>query len=152
MKRIVVVLSMLFVLSGCGSDGTGPGNNIPTNGSMTARIDGTNWSAVSVSATYSNGVLGVGAADVAGTAIGMGVVANGTGTFQVGASSPTNLLLTMGGASWYAQTTQGSGSITITSLTQNSVAGTFQFTGVATPGTTASGTRTVTNGTFSATF
>jgi hypothetical protein len=136
---------------GCGGDGnTGPNNN-PDNGSMSAKVDGSNWSASNVAATRTNGFVGVGAGASDLSTISF-AFPDHTGTFQVGGQDGTNASFISGGKSWTAAFgTGGSGTITVTTLSATRVAGTFSFVAPAISGG-ATGNKTVTNGTFDVAF
>jgi hypothetical protein len=135
---------------GCGGDNTGP-NNGGNNGSLSATVDGSNWSGVTVAATRTNGFVGVGAGKSDGSTIAF-AFPDHTGTFQAAGQDGTNANYTSGGKTWSAVFgTGGSGTITVTTLSATRVAGTFSFTLVALSGG-ATGTKTVTNGTFDIEF
>jgi hypothetical protein len=86
-------------------------------------------------------------------AVAVGFIA-GPGTFQIGpVGQPTNALITeASGHGWHAQSTIGSGSVTIASITATTAKGTFSFTAPAVDGTGATGTKVVTEGTFDLKF
>ncbi len=140
---------LTMALCGCGTN-----SNLlqPTNGSMTAKIDGTSFSAAAVSATYTSGILGLGGTDSQGRTIGIGGQVPGPGTYPVGVTSPANFSVTIGGAGWQAAITLGSGSFTVTSISATGAKGTFQFTAGPVPGTAATGNKVVTAGAFDVTF
>ncbi len=128
-------------------------------GSMSAKIDGGSWNSVSIStATYSNGTLSFGGVDniTSPRVLAIAVRAGEAGTFRIGQSASdanANALLTIGGSVWQAVSVAGgSGTIVITSLTTTGASGTFSFTLNAVPQTSATGTKTVTDGTFNVTF
>jgi hypothetical protein len=120
---------------------------------MSARIDGSNWSALSISAISTGGtggVITIGAANVQ-QSLGFAWVDQGVRTYQVGVAVGLNANLSAVASptqQWSAVGTMGSGSITVTTRTATRVAGTFTFTMVPASGSTATGTRQVTNGTF----
>jgi hypothetical protein len=149
------MLLLAIALAGCGGDSTGPEITIPTpiNGSMSARIDGTNWSAVGLTAIASAGsptIISIGATNTQFT-LGMAWVDSGPRTYTVGQSIGLNATLTSGSSAWNAAATLGSGSITVTTRTAERVAGTFTFTMVP-AGAGVTGTRSVTNGVFDIRF
>ena len=78
----------------------------------------------------------------------------GTGTFPIGPfpiTNGANGLLTIGGSQlWAANAIQGSGTITVTTLSATGASGTFSFNLVA--DAPATGTKTITNGAFNITF
>lgn len=171
--RSVVVAATLIVAAGCGSSspsgpstsssgsssGSSPSSSL-ARGSMSANIGGTAWTAtVGVTATLSNGLLAVGGNDPTNN-LAFAFVVNGPGTYAIpgsgsGVGNNALLFVTTGGAttaSYAADITKGSGSLTITSLTSTAVAGTFTFTLNAVANTAATGTKTITNGTFNVNF
>lgn len=138
----------LLLAAGCGGDS--PTDLIPT-GNMAATVDGGAWSAAHVEAVRSGGTVAVSGADVALIAVGFAFPDQGPGTYDIGPGEGSVANVTEGGNSWSANTFQGSGTITVASLTADAVAGTFAFTADFSVGT-GSGTRTVTNGTFNVSF
>jgi len=136
------------------------GTNQPVHGTMTARIDGVLWSATtSLTATFNNNLLAVTGADAV-TSIAFTISAPGIGTYLIpgaaGAQAGNNALLMITqnatSASWAADFTKGSGTVTLTSLTSTTVSGTFAFTLAPVAGTAATGGRTVTAGAFNINF
>jgi hypothetical protein len=153
--RIGRVMGFVLVAAcGSGDDGTDPLATLP-QGSVSARIDGSSWSANSaLTASYSGTFLAFSGVDASltGIAIAIGPI-SAPGTFAIGPSQPTNAVLTMaGGLTWHARTTSGSGSVTVTSLTATGATGTFSFTAPSVGTTGATGTKVVTNGAFDVTF
>jgi hypothetical protein len=124
---------------------------------MTATIDGVAWRAVCLGVNTSTpGIISIAGGEpttqTTGTTLGFGAV-RGVGATNIGTLSPTNALLTVGGgALWQAALSNGSGTLTFTTLTANNAVGTFSFTLTAQSGTTATGTKVVTNGAFNVTF
>jgi hypothetical protein len=144
---------MSLALASCGGDGTGP--ELPAlNGSMTAVIDGVSWSATTaLTAAESGGILGFAGSDASNVTIGMAFVLDGTGTYPIGPSIPTNATYTDGSsAQWSADPFNGSGSITVTTLTSDHAVGTFSFVMEPDAGNSATGSVTITAGTFDVTF
>jgi hypothetical protein len=81
----------------------------------------------------------------------------GPGTFQlnpgfVGDFGQVTITEGSDVSTWTTVLSPGTGSITFSTLTATSAQGTFQFTGQAAPGTSATGQKSVTSGTFSVTF
>jgi hypothetical protein len=141
--------SLLFLsVAGCGgNDGpAGPGGGA----GMSARVDGQTWTASFAHGLRDQGgtVLGV-AGQGGGMQINFAFADNGIGTYTIGADG--NAFLTQGQDGWTAGGAGGSGAVTITTLTDTRIAGTFAFTAVAVTGG-ASGTREVTQGTFDVEF
>jgi hypothetical protein len=131
-------------------DGLGPGQ---TNGTMTANIDGTAWNAgLTVAATYQSSTFGIGGTD--GTRQITIAVTNvtGTGTFDFGLGEDGAAIIAQGTQSWTTTLTGGTGTLTISSINASGASGSFSFTAFPTPGSGATGTSVVTNGTFNVTF
>ena len=153
--RTALTASVLVLTAACssGDSVTGPDLTLPS-GSMSARIDGTAWQATAaLSVAYAGGVLAFAGSDASQTTVGVGLIPTGPGTCAIGPNQPTNANVTTGAiGSWGATSGQGSGSITLTSFTQNSAKGTFEFTAPAVPNTGATGTKVVTLGTFDVKF
>ncbi len=147
--RWVGPAAVALALSGCGAAPTAPQL---ANGSITAQIDGGSFTATSIAATYTSGIMGLAGTDAQGRTIGIGGQIPGPGTYTVGVTSPANFSVTIGGAGWQAAITLGSGSLTVTSISATGAKGTFQFTAGSVPGTTATGTRVVTAGAFDVKF
>jgi hypothetical protein len=153
----IAALALTLLLAACstGDGPTGPDRvtELP-QGSMRATIDGAAWSAATaLVATYSGGVLAFAGTNNAYT-IGMAVgTISGPGTFTIGSAGGTNALVNnFGGNSWHATPSNGSGTITITSISATAAVGTFTFTAPPVPGTGATGTKVVTNGSFNLKF
>lgn len=147
MKRLVALGLLSILAAGCSSDDgpTDPGGS-SSGGAMSARIDGANWTAQSVTASYLGGVLSVSGTDGTST-INLSAAVQATGPQDLAAGS-ANGNVVIGSSTWYAVGQGGSGTMTVTSLSASGAAGTFAFTGGPLPGG-ATGTRTITEGTFS---
>ena len=141
-----VALSLL-VISGCGDDIIAPdlGNGI--DGSVTMQIDGTSWTATFATASNQGGIVGIGAGDTQGVGFGFAFVGTTTGTYSVGPTLANNATYSEGSLAWSAVNTQGSGTISVTTLTADRVAGTFTFE-VEAVGTHTPATKSLTSGTF----
>ena len=174
LERLVLsslVFALLLLAAACGSSSTpttpSTSGSPPTQGgsglargSMSGNISGTAWTAtIGVTATLTNGLLAVGGNDPTNN-LAFAFFVNGPGTYAIpgsgaGVGNNALLLVTTSGttnASYAADFTKGSGSLTITSLTSTAVTGTFTFTLNAVANTAASGTRTITNGAFNINF
>jgi hypothetical protein len=150
----VAMPCLLVTALGCGGDNTGP--NGQTNGDMTAKIDGASWTSVGTfatrTATNAGTIVALSGADANSTAIGMGFVDTGVGTYTISATSPTNAdLIESGGHAWAASAIGGSGTLTVTTLDATHIVGTFTFSMVASSGG-ATGTKSVTQGAFDVKF
>ena len=158
MKRTLALATALaFAVAACGDDGpTGPGGG---SKSMSATIDGADvtFPSTGVTAVYTNNVLQIGGTTVTNPVRQVNISLNGitaTGTYNLNpAALPNNLatvtIVSGGSASvWTTALSPATGSITLTTLSGDRVAGTFQFTGQAGPGTPATGQKSVTSGSF----
>jgi len=173
-RRLVVGLALLVAAS-CASNGgspTAPSGSSGTDGgggnggsagtALTATIDGQPWTATTASLTvsYSNGILAIVGSDASGvTSFGFGFLPTGSTAFpytvalDTGANAVLSILTAAGTVDQWSAThlDGGTGTITVTGFTDHSATGTFTFTLVAAGGG-ASGTKTVTQGSFSVTF
>jgi hypothetical protein len=163
MRRLVVLTGVFaFALAtACGGDKaettTGPtgGTGTVTNGTFKATINGTSWGAASaVGVSRSGNIVAVAAVSPTYTlAFGISNLAlNQTGTFSLN-TGQLNLvnISTAAGQTWSTVAPGSTGSIVITTYTANRIAGTFSFTAAALSGG-ATGTLTVSNGSFDVTF
>jgi hypothetical protein len=158
---VTVALLASVACSGSSTSATSPTNTggvpvTPLHGTMTASIDGSSWTAVAINtATYTNGLLSIGGADGSNPirSIALALTVAGPGTFAMGTlPSAANAVLSIGiGPTWTANVGGGSGTITITAISSTGTSGTFFFTAVPAAGG-ATGTHTVTSGTFNITF
>jgi hypothetical protein len=159
---LVLIMTIGVVMVSCKKDDDDDDNNgnsgtTPNTGqgTMTLKVDGVDWSAtLAVQATNSNGVLTVAGSDSNAQQCQVTIMnASGTGTYQLGGTptNPNSGRWTKGTGQNDTYTTMlgiGSGTVTITELTANSVKGTFEFTAKNTPQEEVS----ITDGSFSATF
>ena len=131
------------------------GTAVRAQGTMTASINGASWTADCI-AVFANSatIFSLGAGDLAtgATYQTVGFAGNKVvGTQTINALSPVNASLTQGSNGWSASLAQGSGTLVMTTVTNNAAAGTFTFTMPPVPGNPATGTKTVT-GSFNLTF
>lgn len=153
--RVLAAGAFLALLACGGSDDpAGPKSPTSTNGTMSALIDGQQWTAVGIAASYQNqiGTLVIGASNASNVGFGFAVPANGPGTYTVNSTIGMNANLNTGGDGWLAVGTTGSGTVTITTLTATRAAGTFSFVLQATDAGVNPQTRNVTNGQFDVTY
>ncbi len=160
MKLFKVFMIMMAVISvsltACKKDENDDdnGGSVTGGGSMTLKYDGNDFSAtLAVQAVNSNGVINVTGSD--GNARQASLVlfgASGPGTYTIGAAFPQNLCTWTEGTNttqtYTASFVIGSGTVTVTELTDSKIKGTFEFTGV----NTNQETRTITDGSFEANF
>jgi len=157
---LVMILSIGLVISSCKKDdddnsSNSGSNNNTSQGSMSLKINGTDWSAtLAVQATNVNGVLSIAGSDANARQCQVTVInPNGAGTYDLGGSQTNSNSgrWTQGTGTNDTYTTMlglGAGSVTITELTATSVKGTFEFTAK----NTALEEVTLTSGSFSATL
>jgi hypothetical protein len=158
MKRTLSLATALaFAVASCGDGGpTGPGGG--NGNAMSATIDGTDitFPSTGVTGVYVNNVLQIGGTSTTNPVRQINIVLNNvTATGTIGLNppaAPNQALLTIminGQANvWTTALPPATGSLTLTTLTADRVAGTFPFTGQAGPGTPATGQKSVTSGTF----
>lgn len=151
----VASLATLALLAGCGGGGNEDLTGPSTKGSMSATINGTSWSASTVTqASRAGNVLAIGGNNPSWQVLIAIPGVTAAGTYTVAATGGTMQLIqaNAGAATWTASLVGGQGTVTVTTLTATRAVGTFSFTGNATAGTPAGGTRNVTAGQFDVTF
>jgi hypothetical protein len=138
-------------LAGCGGGG-GPVTP-PNTGSMSARIDGATWTAVTANGASGDGglftITGVQAGS--GTAVTMSLFSIGApGTYPMGVGSSVAGgvgAIAQGSIGWTTPLNGAAGTITVTSVSPTRIAGSFAFDATPVPPQTGA-TRAVTAGTF----
>ena len=124
----VVAIAALVASTACGGDSTSPAK--PDGVTMSARIDGAAWSAMSITIDSAPPSLlivrGANATQELALVIPLGP---GAGPQVVGSTTPIAAVLVTGPQSWAASRTQGgAGRITLTTVAPGHVVGTFEFT------------------------
>jgi hypothetical protein len=121
-------------------------------GTLTATIDGVAFSGSTVGAFVQGGFVVTG--DNANTGVVLSAFApGGPGTFSFGsAGTLAGAEVIVGNAEWATVPGSTSGTLVLSTLTSTGASGTFSFTALPVPGTGATGTKTVANGTFNVTF
>lgn len=154
-NKILFASAFSMLLFSCSK--SDPGTNSLSGGSMSAKVDGTTWSAtLAVQATKANGVLSVAGTGSAGQInITLGTY-TGPGTYTLGpAGGPSNTAIyTLTTAPFTAHSASGvlgSGTVTVTSDTNGRVEGTFNFDGKNNSGPAIT-TKLITDGNFSAKY
>jgi len=136
MKKIFAILAIAAIGSASCSTTDTPTPSVPGSGTMSAKIDGTAWSAsLAVQAVKASGTLQVSGSDAGGKQLNVTIMNyTGSGTYTLGGPSTsgngTNGRWTAGTSSNQTYNTmvgQGEGTCTLTE-SGNSVEGTFQFT------------------------
>ncbi len=149
--------ALLLVASACGGDNAGPSGS----GSLSARVDGSTWTANhGIGAARTNSFISIAGSVGATSNIAIAWPDEGTGTYTI--PTPVGMNMNYGlyanGHVWQALAmgTQlgglGTGSVTVTTLNAERVVGTFQFTAPAAASSGASGQKVVTNGVFDIKF
>ena len=154
-----LIVGSVFVGTSCKKEGTFDPNvfNAPNDstgtGSMSANIDGSNFSASGKGAVTTSTAT-AGSFSIVGTASNGGrlsinaVGVKSAGTYSMSASGSASGTYAVGTSTWLSTISGGSGSIVFTTLTSTHATGTFSFTGAPVVGTSASGNKSVTSGTF----
>ena len=157
-RKALVLVAATAVLAACGGSDGGPASPNPNpnnngNRTMSARIDGAQWTAIAVGVSVNAGTVIVTGSNTTTTAVGVAFSRlQGTGTQVFGTNAIALGTMTQGTMAWSTATPQASGSVTLTTLTATRAVGTFQFTAPAfTAGSTPS-PRVITAGQFDVTF
>ena len=159
MNLMILLIStgIFFSLSGCKKDKNDDpvDPNVWTFGTLSANVGGTNWSAKSVYAADSSGLMVIVAAnDNTGNGYPMVLIAfpnttaeGATLAFDISQTSMLQYLENSSAAFWAEPAFGGSGSVKITKYNKTSkrIEGTFSGTAVPTQGT---GSKTISNGQF----
>ncbi len=156
-NRIALFLLLactLIPVAGCGDDE--PTGNSTPNGSVSAKVSGSNWSATNVQAVWTNNVLSIGGSQINGgnnNQINLTAMASGPGTFQVNPFAGVNATYTestsTGGIS-VKIFSGSSGTITVERISSSGATGTFSFEAAEAQG--GSGSRSITEGKFDVKF
>jgi uncharacterized protein DUF6252 len=160
-RRIAPALAALaLAAAGCGGgNGTGPNQNgtLPGDGGITASINGTAWrsSKIGDRVTHNGQIYVIGSINLPYT-LTVSVFATRTGTFgmqdlNVATGGGSTATIVNAGSGWATGLPGGSGTLNITTLTANRIAGTFSFDAVPASGA-ASGKMQVRNGAFDLTY
>ncbi|MGC4040292.1 MAG: DUF6252 family protein [Flavobacterium sp.] len=161
---LAIVLAVTTIFTSCSSsDGDGGGGGNAALGTITAKVGGASFTSMSAAtaATHQSTMLIIQGSDATGKAIQLmlsGVTAAGTyeisntaGISVIANYTEVNVSNPMASQAWAApyENSGVAGSITITSLTDTNVQGTFNFTGKNQNGTD---TKAVTDGSFNVNF
>jgi hypothetical protein len=155
-----VAVLLVAVVAACGDSGpTEPAGS--GKGSITARVDGSAWNGSAAAiASRSNDFIAVGGTAGGQTNITFAFPSGGTGTYTIPNAVGMNFVYSefSTGRVWQALAMGptaggiGTGTVTVTALTADRVAGTFAFTAPAAASSSATGIRTITNGAFDIRF
>ena len=156
--RIVsmILIALACIGVGCSDDPASSGTNTP-NGSVSAKVNGSAWSASSVQATWQNNVLAIGGAQLNGSdnhQINITGLISKTGTYQLNPFAGLNASYTEAGASGGSVNAKifsvTSGTLVVESLSTTGASGTFSFEAKDSQG--GSETRSITDGKFNVKF
>jgi hypothetical protein len=152
MKKISLLL-FLSVLISCGD--TDETIGISGKGSLTAKVDGVAFTALSVAvgATITNNILIIQGSNANGAGITMTIMNyNGVGTYKIGDNILNNSGMIYGTinpiVSWVTTFNIGTGTLTVTEDNSTTVKGTFSFVGENNEPTLTR--KTITEGAFTA--
>jgi hypothetical protein len=119
---------------------------------MTATVDGNAWSAIQIQGVNSGTLVSIAGSDAALLSIGFAFQDLGPGTYPIGLGQITRATVTQSSSTvWSATSGLGSGSVTLTTTTNNRAIGTFEFVAELSQGT-GDATRTITSGAFDVTY
>lgn len=160
-RSTLAAVTLLAALAACGGDG--PTSPPETDGAVTATVDGQAWSSTSsIALNTGEGFVSVGGnAGTTGNATNLTIAfpaAVGTHVIPDATGMNMNFIIYQPNQLWQALamgTTLGgvgTGSVTVTTLNAERVIGTFSFVAPAAASSEATGTKTVTNGSFNVKF
>ncbi len=138
---------------GLGSGGSG-GGTLP-NGSMSATFDGATWTAsLALAPLFVSETFALSGTDQTGRSLTLSMRASGSGTYPFTGTNGGACNLIIGSATWLGAPAaqQGSGQIVFTTLNATNAIGTFECSAPPQAGTTASGIKSISNGTFNVRF
>ena len=153
-----------LVVGGCKSTPTGPSpgacGTTPSTDTMSAKIQGLDWSSILTLAGHlSGGLVSISGDDgcTPSRTLSFFLVPTGPGTYTIGPGDLSGLTAAynVGGDGvglWISGDKAAQGTVTLTTLDATRVAGTFKFTLTALAGTSAVGTTVITDGSFNASF
>jgi len=147
-----LLAGVLLLLAACGN-----GETVlqpPTTGTLTAEIDGLSWQAsADVTVEVEGGFASISGSDTQGILLAFDFpLDQGAGSFTVGQAFGPTASLSDGGLVWSATAGAGTGVVSLTTVTDDRLVGSFQFGLVAVTEGTEPPTRTVTQGAFDVTY
>lgn len=168
MNRTMYFVLAVGLFAGSCSSPTAPrtpgacGTNVSLD-TMSARIDGQDWSSILTLPQLVGGAVSITGSDgcTPSRNVTFNLFVKGPGTYKIPETDPEkefdeaalSAVLSIGNTSfWDAQVGHGSGTVTFTALNATGATGTFSFTLLPMVGTNATGTHTVTNGSFDVKF
>ena len=153
-QQIAIIVAAALIV-GCGSSGTGPDGTGNTNTStkvLTATINGTAFTATTVSGAYFNGTISINGSSNQRSLTISAIGLNGPGTYSLTRGNPNSALAQVIGdaaAGTYSTGFGGAGSIKLTTAVLGHIKGTFTFTAyTVNGGGLGQPVVTVQNGTF----
>ncbi|GJM44001.1 MAG: hypothetical protein DHS20C21_08430 [Gemmatimonadota bacterium] len=154
MKRFWIpgLVALLALTTGCngGSSPTGPTGGTGM-GTLTATVDGVDWTAPIVSAVHMSGAVVITGADASVLSVQIQFLDTDSGTIAVSPSTPASGTVQQTGDIWSTSASGGTGAIELLEFTATGARGTFSFT-TGTHNSASPTERLVTNGTFHVTF
>jgi hypothetical protein len=154
--RLLLAAASMLAIACSSSSSTGPSGG---KANLSATINGASFlGTVQARATRTvasgDTIITVGGANTGeAIIIGMAFSDSGPRTYLIGGfGEPANALVNKGSATWAANISGGSGSITVDTISATRVTGSFQFNAVPVSGSGATGTQAVTNGKFALSF
>lgn len=151
-RLLVTVLFVSLALTGCDSGGSNDNDSgLPGGGTLSATVAGSSFTATTVTATNSSGVLAIGG-NLGATSpqrqINLTVNGAAAGTYQIGIGGAIAVYSQGSSAADLVAYAALSGSVTIESFSGSGAKGTFNFSARANDGSTIQ----VTNGQFDVSF
>jgi hypothetical protein len=151
LARFSLVLVALSAAAACGGGDGDDGPEGPNgNENMTAQVDGEDWEGMGNAARSAGGIYTITGADGTGGLSIQLFNIPGPGTYPLGMNASGfggTAIVSEPGAGWGTPINGRAGSVTITTLTDTRIAGTFEYEATPLNGT-ASGTVEVTDGEF----
>jgi hypothetical protein len=153
MYRAVTLGVILAAIACSDSSAPGGGGGAP----LSALIDGAAWSAPALYTTGTSGINGTfgigGSTGVQGAPVMALALSNisGPGTYPLGVGGTVfggSATISNGASIWTTPLSGEAGTVTVSSVSPTRIAGTFSFTATPALGTSATGSRVVTQGTF----
>lgn len=133
MKNILFVcLTVLcaYAFTGCSSDDDSTNGSNNGKGSVSAKVNGTSWSATNVQSTWTSNVLGIGGAQIIGgenQQINIQGMVAATGTYSLNGFSGVIATYTKGSGTAVHAYTAISGTLKVDQLSTSGAKGTFNF-------------------------
>lgn len=150
---IYFLFSAVLALASCSDDDSTSANGSGSS-TMSAKIDGSDWTASINGATNSNGLIAFAGQDGNVRQIQLRVMATAAGTYDIGGTvfNANMGQMSEGTKVWTSGLGMGTGKVIFTKLSASEAEGTFTLSLSPVTSTSASGTRNATEGKFSLKF